>query len=165
MFKGAELSEDELKLLIGTSFRMSSTDMMFAIDATYNIGGFIYKNHKISKFESITHSAHRADDITFTNYFEGAIVPWEQIHNPDITREQLIEKLGLRSIENYLKNSAKIHMVTNADDIILVDGEVEYLQEVFGERAKIFARGGHCGNMDRVSFVAYLNEQFKGTSK
>ena len=55
MFSNAKLTEEELKLLIGTSFRVSSTDMLFAIDASYNLGGLIYKNHRISKFESLTH--------------------------------------------------------------------------------------------------------------
>lgn len=165
LFSDANLSEEELKLLIGTSFRMSSTDMMFAIDATYNIGGFIYKNHEISKFESITHSLHRADDITFTDYFERAMVPWEQKVNPDLTREQLIKKFSLISIEQYLRTSDKIQLVTNADDIILAEGEVDYLRDVFSTRAKIFPRGGHCGNMNRKSFVAYLRNQFQGATK
>ena len=164
LFKDAQLTDEELKLLIGTSFRLSSTDMMFAIDVTYNLGAFIYKNHDISKFESITHSMQRAGDATFTQYFEKAMVPWSQKHDPSVTRESLIEKLSLRSIEDYLKNSEKITMVTNADDIILIEGEVEYLQGVFQERAKIFERGGHCGNMDRVSFVDYMRGQFQGVN-
>lgn len=162
LFKDANLSEDELKLLIGASFRMSSTDMLFALDASYNVGGFIYKNHKISKFESVTHSMYRANVITFGEYFEKVVVPWQQEGNASLTRDQLIAQLGLKNIENYLRNSDKISLVTNADDIILAEGEVEYLQDVFGSRAKIFARGGHCGNMDRVSFVDYMNSQFKG---
>ena len=44
LFKDAELSEEELELLIGASFRMSSSDMLFALDVSYNLGGFIYKN-------------------------------------------------------------------------------------------------------------------------
>lgn len=158
------MTDDELKLLIGTSFRLSSSDMMFAIDATYNLGALTYMNHEIGKFESISHSMYRANDATFTDYFEHAIVPWAQSEYPDATRDSLIEELSLRSIESYLRGSEKIHMVTNADDIILIDGEVEYLENVFGQRAKIFPRGGHCGNMDRKSFVEYLNTQFPGVS-
>jgi hypothetical protein len=162
LFNNANLSESELKLLIGASFRMSSTDMLFALDVSYNVGGFIYKNHNISKFESITHSMYRANVITFGEYFEKIIVPWQQEEDASLTRNELIARLGLKNIEGYLRNSEKISLVTNADDIILADGEVEYLQDVFGSRAKIFARGGHCGNMDRVSFVDYMHSQFTG---
>jgi len=164
LFKEANLSEEELKLLIGASFRMSSSDMLFALDVSYNVGGLIYKNHHINKFESITDSMHRAHVTTFGEYFEKVIVPWQQKIDESLTREELIARLGLKNIDAYLRHSDKISLVTNADDIILADGEVEYLQDVFGSRAKIFARGGHCGNMDRVSFVDYMNSQFEGTT-
>ncbi len=162
LFKDAELSEEELELLIGASFRMSSSDMLFALDVSYNLGGFIYKNKNISKFESVTNAMHRSHIVTFGQYFEKVVVPWQQESNPDLTREDLIEQLGLKNIESYLRHSDKISLVTNADDIILAKGEVEYLQDVFGSRAKVFDRGGHCGNMDRKSFVEYMNSQFQG---
>ncbi|NMP30291.1 alpha/beta hydrolase [Thalassotalea sp. M1531] len=162
MFQGVDLREEELKLLIGASFRMSSTDMMFAIDASYNIGGFIYKNHEISKFESLTHSMHRADEITFTDYFDRHLLPWTIKLEPELTRDEMIARLSLKNLEDYLSKSDKISVVTNADDLILIDGEIDYLREVFGDRAKIFERGGHCGNMDRKSFVEYMNTQFTG---
>lgn len=163
LFKDAELSEEELELLIGASFRMSSSDMLFALDVSYNLGGLIYKNHKITKFESITNAMHRSNIVTFGQYFEKVVVPWQQENHPNLTREELIAKLGLKNIESYLRHSEKISLVTNADDIILAEGEVEYLQDVFGSRAQIFTRGGHCGNMDRVSFVEYMNSQFQGS--
>jgi hypothetical protein len=52
--------------------------------------------------------------------------------------------------------------VTNQDDIILQTGEVDYLKSLFGDRAKIFPRGGHCGNFERQSFVEYLDTTFQG---
>ena len=162
LFKDAKLTDEELELLIGASFRMSSSDMLFALDVSYNLGGFIYKNHNISKFENVTNSMHRSHIVTFGQYFEKVVVPWQQENNPNLTREALIEQLGLKNIENYLRNADKISLVTNADDIILAEGEVEYLADVFGARAKIFPRGGHCGNMDRISFVEYMNNQFQG---
>jgi hypothetical protein len=162
LFKDAQLSEEELELLIGASFRMSSSDMLFALDVSYNLGGLIYKNQNISRFESVTNAMHRSHIVTFGQYFEEVVVPWQLESNPDLTREDLIEQLGLKNIESYLRHSDKISLVTNADDIILAKGEVEYLQDVFGSRAKVFERGGHCGNMDRKSFVEYMNSQFQG---
>ncbi|GHF77363.1 alpha/beta hydrolase [Thalassotalea marina] len=162
LFKHANLSEEELKLLIGTSFRVSSADMLFAIDATYNVGAVIYRNHDIGKFESVTHSMKRAYNVTFLDYFEKGMVPWAKEQDSSKTRAQLIFDFSLRSLDSYLRRSEKISMVTNADDIILAKGELAYLQDVFGDRAKVFERGGHCGNIDRVNFVHYLKQQFKG---
>ena len=117
LFKDAELSEEELELLIGASFRMSSSDMLFALDVSYNLGGFIYKNKNISKFESVTNAMHRSHIVTFGQYFEKVVVPWQQESNPDLTREDLIEQLGLKNIESYLRHSDKISLVTNADGL------------------------------------------------
>ena len=160
LFKNAKLTEAELKLLIGASFRMSSSDMIFALDASFNSGAITYKNHDIDKFESLTHSMQRASDITFINYFEGAMLPRAQLEDASLTKDDLIHRYSLHAIESYLKNSEKISLVTNIDDIILAPGEVEYLQGVFGERGKFFPRGGHCGNMDRANFVEHLNATF-----
>ena len=49
----------------------------------------------------------------------------------------------------------------NADDIILAPGEIEFFRQVFGNRAKIYPRGGHCGNMAYRDNVTYLVDYFK----
>lgn len=162
LFKNVKLTEAELKLLIGASFRMSSSDMIFAIDVSFNTGAISYKNHTIDKFESLSHSMQRASDITFGDYFDGAMLPRARREEANLTKADLIQRYSLHAIEDYLKTSDKIFLVTNQDDIILQAGEVEYLQSIFAERAKIFPRGGHCGNLDRVSFVEHLNATFQG---
>ena len=162
LFKNVALTEAELKLLIGASFRISSSDMIFAIDVSFNTGAITYKNHRISKLESLTHSLQRASDITFGDYFDRAMLPRAQREDASITKADLIERYSLHAIEDYLTASDKIYLVTNQDDIILQAGEVEYLQSIFTDRAKIFPRGGHCGNLDRLSFVEYLQTTFQG---
>ncbi|MBA6329201.1 alpha/beta hydrolase [Colwellia sp. MB02u-6] len=161
LFKNVALTEAELKLLIGASFRISSSDMIFAIDVSFNTGAITYKNHRISKLESLTHSMQRASDITFGNYFDRAMLPRAQREDASITKADLIERYSLHAIEDYLTASDKIYLVTNQDDIILQAGEVEYLQSIFTDRAKIFPRGGHCGNLDRLSFVQHLQTTFQ----
>lgn len=160
LFKKTQLSEKDLKLLIGASFRISSSDMLFALDASFNLGMITYKNHHINKLESVTHSMLRASNVTFVNYFEKIMLAQAQWEDASITKEDLIQRYSLLAIEDYLKNSEKISLMTNKDDIILAKGEVEYLQSLFSQRAKIFPRGGHCGNMDRLSFIEHLNATF-----
>lgn len=165
LFKDAKLTEAELKLLIGASFRMSSSDMIFALDASFNAGAITYKNHKIGKFESLTHSMQRASDVTFGDYFDRAMLPRAQRQDATTTKADLIYRYSLHAIEDYLKTSDKIYLVTNKDDIILKAGEVDYLESIFADRAKVFPRGGHCGNLNRESFVDYLQVIFQGDIK
>ena len=44
-------------------------------------------------------------------------------------------------------------LLGHADDVILSRAEVPWLEDVFGERARIFPTGGHCGSMDQREFV------------
>jgi hypothetical protein len=69
--------------------------------------------------------------------------------------------MSLKSIAPYLRKTKKIAMTTNEDDLILGPGEVNYLQDVFGERAIIWPTGGHCGNMEQKDVVAFMVNYFK----
>ncbi|MFZ0467452.1 MAG: hypothetical protein WAL92_00875, partial [Thiogranum sp.] len=62
----------------------------------------------------------------------------------------------LESIEDYLPNSKKIYVMDNRNDLILEEGEVDYLKRVFGDRATLYPYGGHCGNMQYVDNVSQM---------
>lgn len=72
-----------------------------------------------------------------------------------------IESLSLRSIEGYLKSSTKFGVMTNENDFILTKEELDYLRQLFGERAKIYPRGGHLGNLEYKENLAYMVAFFK----
>ena len=59
-----------------------------------------------------------------------------------------IASLGLKNIEPYLKSNQKAGVITNENDFILSNEDRDYLRQLFGERAKIYPRGGHDGNSD-----------------
>jgi hypothetical protein len=64
--------------------------------------------------------------------------------------------MSLRYIEAYLKSSGKVGLIHNEDDIILMPGDIGYLQDVFGNRARIFPTGGHLGNMFHPDVVSLM---------
>ena len=68
-------------------------------------------------------------------------------------------------IEDYLRNSPKLGLIHNEDDIILLPGEIDYLRSVFGSRAQIFPRGGHCGNMSYPDNVTAMLDFFQAPNK
>jgi hypothetical protein len=88
--------------------------------------------------------------------------PFFRARRPDLSKQALIDTLSLRSIEDYLKNTKKIGLVHNEDDIILAPGEIDFFRQVFGSRAKIYPNGGHCGNMIYKENVDYMIGFFKG---
>lgn len=64
-------------------------------------------------------------------------------------------------LDDYLRHNPKAGLITNADDITLAPGDLDYLAELFGERAVIFPRGGHGGNLAERRFVETLIGFFK----
>ena len=100
--------------------------------------------------------------LSFEDYLDELFYPYFKAKDPSLTREDLIEEASLERIEDYLVRSPKIGLMTNEDDIILAPGEIDFLREVFGERAQIFPTGGHCGNLAQRHVIAYMTEFFKG---
>lgn len=154
--------EDFLASLIGISFRLSSTDMIFASDMMKGGGYITPRNVKMSNSTSLSLFETVGFRTSFGNYFDEQFVPFFMMKDPSMTREKLIEQSSLRHIESYLNRAQKIGLLHNEDDIILGPGEIEYLKGLFGSRAKIFPTGGHCGNMGHKDAVDFIVNFFAG---
>jgi len=153
---------EEGKALIGFSFRISLVNLLFTSDVMTNSGYIVPKNLKLSRTDSLTEYCKVATRGNgFREYVENIIYPAFEAREPGLTLREFVDRSSLRTIEGYLKKSSKIGLVTNVDDFILADGDVEYFKQVFGSRAKIYPRGGHCGNMDYKDNVAYMIDFFK----
>ena len=74
----------------------------------------------------------------------------------------MINEVSLYGIEDYLKNSPKIAVMHNADDVILGPGDLGFLRRTMGDRLTVYPYGGHCGNLNyRVNSNDML-EFFRG---
>jgi len=154
--------EDFLASLVGVSFRTSSTNMIFAADVMKGGGYITPKDVRMSNSTSLTKFLLVGNRTSFADYFTEHFVPFFQKRDPSLTEEKLIYMLSLRNIEPYLRKAGKIGLLHNEDDIILQQGEIVYLEEVFGARAKIFPTGGHCGNMNHQDVVDFIVSFFAG---
>lgn len=145
--KGDILSDSEKKAYIGLAFRLASTDLNFISD-------FITKSHiytknpeKVDKYTNMKEYFKAVNFATFEDYVNKIGFPYYKKYNKDLTTEDLKEKASLRVIEDYLRTSAKIAAVTNADELILNEKDFAFLKDVFKDRLIIYPKGGHCGNM------------------
>ena len=145
--KGDILSDTEKKAYIGLAFRLTSTDLNFISD-------FITKSHiytknpeKVDKFTNMKEYFKAVNFATFEDYVNKIGFPYYKKYNKDFTIEDLKREASLRVIEDYLRTSPKIAAVTNADELILNEKDIEYLKDVFKDRLIIYPKGGHCGNM------------------
>lgn len=161
-YKRLPPSEENLAALIGLAFRMSSADMIFTADVMNGGGYIVPKNARLTNSTSLTRFAMVSYRTRFVDYFNEYFLPQSQKRDPYLNRQALLDRLNLHSIESYLKGSVKIGLVHNEDDIILMPGEVDYLQGVFGTRARIFPTGGHMGNMFHPDVVRSMIDFLTG---
>ena len=145
--KGDILSDTEKKAYIGLAFRLTSTDLNFISD-------FITKSHiytknpeKVNKFTNMKEYFKAVNFATFEDYVNKIGFPYYKKYNKDFSIEDLKREASLRVIEDYLRTSPKIAAVTNADELILNEKDINYLKDVFKDRLIIYPKGGHCGNM------------------
>jgi hypothetical protein len=160
-FEAVNPDNEELAALIGVAFRTSSANMAFTSDLMTDFGYIKPKNVRFTRNTAPGEYQAVAHKLGFTDFFHVYFYPWHKRNNPDLTRTELIERMSLHTIEDYLRSAEKIEVVHNQNDLILEPGEIDFFRDVFGDRARIYPRGGHCGNMEYRDNVAHMLNVFR----
>ena len=156
LYKHYPPSDEFLAALIGLSFRISSANLIFCADVLNGGGYIIPEGARLTTSTPLTDYLIVAHRIRFTEYFHEFFYPYFRKQQPELSEQELIKRLSLKAIEPYLRASAKIGLIHNEDDIIMAPGDIDWLRQVFGARAKIYPNGGHCGNIDHYTNVAHM---------
>lgn len=164
VFQELQPRDEELASLIGLSFRFSSAHLAFTSDLMVDYGYIKPKNVSLGRNSAPGDYGKVAMRLGFTDYFHEFFYPYynARLEQP-VSRREMIDSMSLESIEDYLRNSNKIYVMHNRDDLILEDGEIDFFPRVFGERAKIYPHGGHCGNMEYPDNVRHMLQVMGGT--
>lgn len=153
-------SREETAGLIGLTYRIHLAGMIFASDVMTNSGYVVPKNRLLSTTDSMYDYFLVSSHLSFIDYFNEYLFPYFQKQRPGLTKQAFIQSLSLRNIEGYLKSSSKFAVMTNENDFILSSEDLDFLRQLFGERARIYARGGHLGNLEFKENLAYMVEFF-----
>jgi len=154
-------SKEETAGLIGLTYRINLAGMIFSSDVMTNSGYVVPKNRVLGTADSIFDYFLVSTHLSFFDYFNEYLFPYFQKQRPGLTKQAFIDSLSLKSIEGYLKSSPKFGVMTNENDFILTREELDYLRQLFGERARIYPRGGHLGNLEYKENLAYMVDFFK----
>jgi pimeloyl-ACP methyl ester carboxylesterase len=160
LYTRLEPSDEELEALIGLAFRFTSANLVFTSDVVTNSGLIVPKNLELGPASSLTEYFEVSIRTTFIDYFDDLYYPYFKEKDPTITRQDLIDEASLQSIRDFLANAEHVGLMTNEDDIILAPGQIEYLRELFGDRAQIWPTGGHMGNLGTRAVTAYVVDYF-----
>jgi len=156
VYKSHLMTQEEAGGVIALSFRIGLAGMIFASDVMTNGGYVVPKNRVLATSDPLDDYFRVCVHLSFIDYFREYLYPYFEKKRPGLTIEALIESQGLKSIEAYLKASPKFGVMTNDNDFILSPEELEYLRQLFGERTKVYPRGGHVGNLEYWENMAYM---------
>jgi hypothetical protein len=146
--------------LVAISFRISSGSIVFSSDVINHSGYIVSPNVEIGKYDSLTEYARISHRVRFTEYVDDMVIPQLLKEYPSETRDKLLKAASFEGIESYLVGSKKIGVMTNSDEVILAPGELDYMRTIFGDRIKVYPRGGHCGNIDLKENVQFMIDFF-----
>jgi len=161
-FEDNRPDDRDMALLIGVAFRISAQSMIVAADRMTRFGFILPPEAKVKTTDNVDAAFLVSARTGLLTYFDQMLVPFYQALEPGITAEQLIRESGLEPIRDWLVSDPRVGVVHNVDDLILAEGEIEWLREVFGDRAQIWPRGGHCGNMAYTENVRYVQAFMRG---
>lgn len=157
-----QLSDEQMAMLIGTVFRFAAADIAFTSDLINRRGLITPARYPINDSTSLTRFFKRALQCNFDCYITEQLIPmWRaRLNGGSVT--QMVNQVSLYAVEDYLKDSSKIAVMHNADDLILGPGDLGFLRRTLGDRLTVYPFGGHCGNLNyRVNSDAML-EFFRG---
>ncbi|HJV35982.1 alpha/beta hydrolase, partial [Geomonas sp.] len=161
MYRERLFTHEETGGLVGLTFRLYLAGMIFASDVMNNSGYVVPKNRVLSQSDPLYDYFLVSLHLSFFDYFNEYFYPYYLTRHPGLTKEQLIEAQSLKSIEKYLVVSPKFGVMLNQDDPILGAGDIDYLRELFGSRAKVYPRGGHLGNLEYRENLDYMVSFFR----
>lgn len=137
------MSNAQIRYLIGASLYSSIGDTMYAIEQAQRPGVLktpVSEGYRTARLEE-------ARSIGVLGYLERFLLPHLRLGDPSLTMESLNDTTSLRAIGLALAQSRRVYLMHNRDDILLNPGDIEYLQRTFRDRATIYPRGGHLGNL------------------
>ena len=156
------LTNEQMAMLIGTVFRFSSADIVFTSDLINRRGLITPPNYPITEGTSLTPFLKRSLLCDFDCYLTEQVIPMWRAKTDGGSLLQLIDQVSLYALQDYLKNSPKIAVMHNADDIILGPGDLGFLRKTFGNRLTVYPYGGHCGNLNYRVNADDMLEFFRG---
>jgi pimeloyl-ACP methyl ester carboxylesterase len=160
IYRRQPLSDSTLEALIGAAFRLTSMNLIFTSDVMADVGVLVAPDRRLAITDSLTPYFKAAMELSFEDYARRVIYPYYVEVAPGTTFEQLVERESLRAIASFLRNTPKIGLMHNADDILVSADDLRFLEATFGERAQIYPRGGHNGNLAYRDNITYVVQFF-----
>jgi hypothetical protein len=138
------LTEEPIRYLIGKALRVPVGNMLYVIELLKQPG--ILKTPVSWGYRSARLEEARHYDIL--DYVRQILVPrLQQTRGREASFQRLARESSLTAIGPALKRNPNVYLMHNADDFLISRNDLNFVEEVFGDRARIYPHGGHLGNL------------------
>ena len=156
--KKIELDADEAKFLIGESFHLILTDIIYSI----------YRRHKLgiikAKYSWYDRKEIYAEIGTFSykKYLQQYLLKvYSTKFKRKMTIDELSRKSSLTAISKSLATNQAVRILHNRNDFLLKPADQQWLAKILGERLTLFSDGGHLGNFYLTAVQQKIIESLK----
>ncbi|BBA33926.1 uncharacterized protein sS8_1972 [Methylocaldum marinum] len=140
-----ELSDEQIRYLIGWTLRQPVGSSLYVSSLVHPSMGFlrapITPDYRSARLEE-------ARSYSLMAYLQRVLVPQlERTGKRKLRFEELIKASSLKSVAPALSGDPTVYLMHNADDFLVSEVDLAFAERIFGERAIIYPRGGHLGNL------------------
>jgi predicted alpha/beta-fold hydrolase len=151
-------TDQEMAYLIGTSFRETIRDVVFASQQVHDLG--------VLKVRATRYRQNARWDeamtVSFSDYIGKFLYPQlVKSHGADYSIQDLNAESSIYQFGDAIKASNNIYLITSEDDLIIQHQDIAWFKDHFGDRALIFPYGGHCGAINFPQFQKQVHAIFK----
>lgn len=138
------LNDREKKIIIGQTMREFLGALVFTTQQI-NDRGVLHGPVAISNPDP---RLEEAGSWSMRDYIQKLLLPVQsEILGRNQTEEEMAKSSSFLSIENEIKANGNIFLMHNEDDFLIETKQIQYLQNLFGTRMRLYPHGGHLGNL------------------
>ncbi len=141
--KFAIFTKEEMQFLVAQSLQSQLPELVYVSQVIHD------QNVLSAPKDEMRKRLEEAKGLTLTDYNDKIGLPlWrQQTGEPQANLESFIERGSLTRILDRLRGNPKVHIMHNADDILINRKAIEGLKETLREQVILYPYGGHLGNL------------------
>lgn len=138
------LSDAQMQYLLGRQMQNAIGDTAHAIELAQHPGVLTMPVSQDVRSGRL----REARSIGLMGYVKRFLLPHvRRAENRAINADRLNQRLSLQAIGPDLQADPRVHLMHNLDDFLVSREDITYLESLFADRARIYPRGGHLGNL------------------
>ena len=142
--KRLKLSDQQMAYLIGKTMRDAVGDAIYVMDLVNNESILTEPISWLNRGQRL----NEARSLSLMSYVETFLLPKLQENgNKTLNLKELDNLNSIRSMKSVLERTQSVFLMHNRDDILVSEKDIDYLEQVFADRAMIYPHGGHMGNL------------------